>query len=194
MAIEEAQYTVIEQDDSFELRQYEPRVVAETFVEGKPGQADKEGFRRLFKYISGDNQQKTAIAMTAPVNQEASSEKIPMTAPVNQEQVGGKWRVTFMMPASHTLETLPKPLDPRVTLKQEQGQRVAVYRYSGTWSRKRYQDKKARLEAILLERGLKPAGNPTFARYDPPFMPWFLRRNEVLIPVQDTGNNTTDGR
>ena len=183
MAVEEAKYTVLEREEDFELRQYEPQIVAETLVEGDFQDVGNEGFRRLYDYISGKNRKQQTIPMTAPVSQEASSEKIPMTAPVNQEQVGGKWRITFLMPPQYTLETLPEPLDPRVQLTKVPGLLMAALSYSGTWSRGRYEEKEKRLKELIRQKGLKIVGEPVFARYNPPFMPWFLRRNEVLIPV-----------
>jgi hypothetical protein len=118
------------------------------------------------------------------VTQDADSQKIPMTAPVGQEQVDGKWRVTFMMPAQFTMETLPEPLDPEVTLREEPGRLMAAIRYSGTWSKKRYMKREIRLREWIEAQSFTQIGGPVFARYNPPFMPWFLRRNEVLIPVK----------
>jgi len=184
MAYEEAKYTVIMKEESFELRQYEPNIVAETIVEGDFDSVGNEGFRRLFKYISGENQKKQSIAMTAPVSQDAGPEKIAMTAPVSQEQKGGQWRIAFVMPSEYTLDTLPQPLDPKVLLKEIPPRRMAAITYSGTWSKRRYEEKKALLELFIKKQGLKRIGEPVFARYNPPFMPWFMRRNEVLIPVQ----------
>ena len=106
-----------------------------------------------------------------------------MTAPVGQERVGGTWRITFLTPSTYTLETLPEPLDSSVTLGETAGQLMAAIRYSGTWGRERYEKRKAQLLEWIQNRGLRPTGEPVFARYNPPFMPWFLRRNEVLIPV-----------
>ena len=183
MATEEVKYRVLESSGDFELRQYESSIVAETTVEGDFHEVGNEGFRRLFDYISGKNRKKQSIPMTAPVSQEPSSEKIPMTAPVNQEKVGEAWRITFLMPSSLTMETLPKPLDPRVKLMKIPGRLMAALSYSGTWSRERYEGKEQRLKELIRQRGLKIEGEPVFARYNPPFMPWFLRRNEVLIPV-----------
>jgi hypothetical protein len=88
------------------------------------------------------------------------------------------------MPSEYTLATLPEPLDQRVVLKKVPGRRVAAITYSGTWGRKRYEEKEALLRAFVQKQALRPLGEPVFARYNPPFMPWFLRRNEVLIPVQ----------
>jgi len=184
MAIEESSYTVVEQVDDFELRMYEPSIVAETLVEGEFSEVGSEGFRRLAGYIFGKNRKQESIDMTAPVSQESASEKIAMTAPVNQETVDGKWRITFTMPAEYTMETLPMPLDDRVIVKQEPGRLIAAIRYSGTWSRDRYQEKEASLRSLIGEHGLKVVGEPVFARYNAPYTLWFLRRNEVLIPVE----------
>jgi hypothetical protein len=183
VAVEEVKYRVLESSGDFELRQYESSLGAETTVEGDFHEVGNEGFRRLFDYISGKNRKNQSIPMTAPVSQEASSEKIAMTAPVNQEKVGGAWRITFLMPSAFTMETLPEPLDSRVKLVKIPGRLMAALSYSGTWSRERYEDKENRLKELIRQRGLKIEGEPVFARYNPPFMPWFLRRNEVLIPV-----------
>ena len=106
MATEEAEYRVLERGGDFELRQYQPQIVAEILVEGDFNEVGNEGFRRLFDYISGKNRKKQSIPMTAPVSQEAGSEKIPMTAPVNQEKVGEKWRITFLLPSRYSMETI----------------------------------------------------------------------------------------
>jgi hypothetical protein len=184
MALETAPYRVVEKDGDFELRQYASYLVAETLVEGEMDEVGNEGFRRLFGYISGNNRKKQSISMTAPVTQEKTAEKIAMTAPVTQEKAGGKFRITFMMPSDYTLETLPEPTDSRVALANEPARLVAAIQYSGTWSTKRFEDHKKKLEEWILKRGLKPLAEPVWARYDPPFKPWFLRRNEVLVPVQ----------
>ncbi len=184
VAIEKLPYNVLEKDGRFELRQYDTYIVAETTVEGNFKAVGNEGFRRLFNYISGSNRTKQEIAMTSPVSQESNPEKIAMTAPVNQERIEGKWRIAFVMPSKYTLETLPEPIDDQVKLKEVRGRLAAVVRYSGTWSRDRYEEKKGRLEDWIRQKSLVPAGEPIFARYNPPFMPWFLRRNEVWIPVE----------
>lgn len=184
MAIEKAKYTVLETEKDFELRQYEQQIVAETFVAGDFESAGNEGFRRLFKYISGHNKKAQSIEMTAPVTQRADSVKIAMTAPVGQEKKNGRWRVTFLMPSEYTLETLPQPLDERVRLTQDSGRLMAAIKYSGRWSKKLYDENKARLDDHIQKRGLTVTAEPVWARYDPPFMPWFLRRNEILIPVE----------
>ena len=184
IAVEKAKYAVLEKEGDFEIRQYDPQIVAETFVASNLEEAGNEGFRRLYAYISGDNQKKQSISMTAPVGQETSSEKIAMTAPVSQEKKDDSWRITFLMPAEYTREMLPEPDDERVILAEEPGRLMAAVKYSGTWSEEGYRKNKALLEEYIRTRGLTKAGAAVWARYDPPFMPWFLRRNEVLIPVE----------
>ena len=183
MAIEEAAYTVVEVDGEFEIRDYAPHVLAETVVAGSFDRAGNEAFSRLFRYISGDNRSRHKVAMTAPVSQESAGERIAMTAPVEQQPAQGRWVVSFTMPASYGLETLPEPGDPRVTLRQVPARRMAALRYSGRWTESSYLRHKLELESWVRERGLRIAGDPVWARYNPPFAPWFLRRNEILVPV-----------
>jgi hypothetical protein len=189
MAIEKAKYDTLDKERVFEIRQYAPQIVAETMVKGSFEKVGNEGFQRLYAYISGKNRQKQPIAMTSPVSQESRSIKIAMTAPVSQVEMNNQWRITFMMPSEYLLEELPVPLDARVRLKEDPIRLVAAIRYSGTWSKSLYEEKKALLEDFIARRGLKPTGEPIWARYDPPFMPWFLRRNEILIPVAITTND-----
>ena len=184
MATEEAKYAVLEKDGHFELRQYEPCIVAETLVDGDFDEVGNAGFRRLFRYISGDNQTKLPISMTAPVTQEMRSEKISMTAPVTQQKTGNDWSIAFVMPAEYRMDTLPIPTDARITLRAIPARLVAVITYSGTWSKSRYEEHKVLLDNMMSKRKLKAAGEYIYARYNPPFTPWFMRRNEVLVPVE----------
>ena len=184
MAIEEAAYTVVKKDNRFEIRDYAPHVLAEIIVDDDFEQAGNKAFNRLFRYISGENRSRDKVAMTAPVSQESRGGKIAMTAPVGQQPVQERWAVSFMMPASYTLETLPEPEDPKISLRQVPAHRMAAVRYSGFWSEKSYLRYKKKLESWVHEEGLTIVGDPVWARYNPPFTPWFLRRNEILIPVE----------
>ena len=184
MATEEAKYSVVKKDEAFELRDYASHIVAETLVAGDINDASSKAFSKLFGYISGKNKSRSKVAMTAPVSQTPAAEKIAMTAPVGQQSVGSKWAVSFMMPASYTMQTLPKPDDPSVILREVPARRVASIRYSGLWSEARYREHKLQLEAWILKNKMKASGEANWARYDPPFKPWFLRRNEILIPVE----------
>ena len=185
VGIEKSKYTVVDKQGKFEIRQYAPQIVAETVVDTGFGDAGNVAFRRLFNYISGDNRKKESIKMTAPVSQKSSSEKISMTAPVNQQESEGRYAVSFLMPGKYTMETLPEPLDASVTLREIPSRKIAAVRYSGTWSRKRYESHKGSLEEFIRDKNLTKTGEePIWARYDPPFQLWFLRRNEVLIPIE----------
>lgn len=184
VGIEKVSYTVLEKDGAFQVRQYEPYLVAETLVDADFDQAGNIAFRRLFNYISGNNRSQESIAMTAPVNQQSSSEKIAMTAPVNMQAEGNQYTISFVMPAEYTLATLPQPLDENVVVKEIGGFKAAAIRYSGSWSQKRYDAKKTALQDWMQTQNLQPVGEPIFARYDPPFQLWFLRRNEVVILIE----------
>ena len=184
MAVEEAAYNVVLRDGAFELRDYAPCVLAETVVAGAFDEAGNQAFTRLFRYISGSNRSRSKVAMTAPVSQEPTGERIAMTAPVAQQPAQGRWLVSFTMPAAYTLETLPEPDDPQVTLRQVPARRMAAVRYSGRWSEESYLRHRVTLESWVRGKGLRIAGDPMWARYNSPFAPWFLRRNEILIPVE----------
>lgn len=186
MAIEKPSYEVLESDGRLELRRYEPHIVAETLVDADFERAGNEGFRRLADYIFGNNRSQQKLEMTAPVSQ-TTSEKIAMTAPVSLHRQGELYRITFMMPSKYTLETLPEPVDTEVRLREVPAALVAAIRYSGTWSQQRYEAHLVELESWILDRGWTATGEPVFARYDPPFKPWFLRRNEILIPLEEDG-------
>jgi hypothetical protein len=183
MATEEAKYTVVKKDDSFEIRDYTPHVLAEIIVEGELENAGSKAFNSLFRYISGDNHTRNKVAMTAPVSQQPVSQKINMTAPVGQQRVDAKWAVSFMMPASYTLETLPVPDNSNVRLRQVPARQIAAVRYSGFWSEENYLENKSQLETWINKNKLVIVGDAVWARYNAPFTPWFLRRNEILIPV-----------
>lgn len=182
MAIEEAPYEVVKVEGDFEVRDYSPHIFATTFVEGGFEDAGSSAFKRLFRYISGDNRSQTKIAMTAPVTQH-SGEKIDMTAPVGQQKSGDQWVVSFMMPASYDMGNLPVPDNPLVTLRQVPARRMATIRYSGFWSEKNYQKNKLKLDLWIQKEGLMVRGEAVWARYNAPFVPWFMRRNEILVPV-----------
>ena len=198
MATEEPKHRVLEKRDGFEVRLYEPQVVAETLVTGEFGGGGNEGFRRVAGYIFGGNDGGRKIAMTAPVAQERrpgerDGTKIAMTAPVAQEKTAEGWTVAFVMPSEHTMATLPKPNDPRVTLREVPARRVAAVTFSGTWGAERFDAVARELLGKLDATGLVPAGPPVYARYDPPWTPWFLRKNEVLVPLRD-GPASSDPR
>jgi SOUL heme-binding protein len=198
MANEEPKYTVILSDEDFEIRRYQPFIVAETVVDSADVESgSNQGFRRLAGYIFGGNRTKESISMTAPVST-ARSEKISMTAPVESHMAGTDLVMTFMMPSEYTLATLPEPNDPRVLLKEVPGRVVAAIKFSGSWSEERFQEHTEMLLKWLRERDIKVVGVPSVARYDAPWTPWFMRRNEILIEVayaaEEKGEAIKEGR
>ncbi len=185
MATEEPPYTASLKDGDFEVREYPSLIAAEVTVSGERGDAISAGFRLLAGYIFGGNTKKQSIAMTAPVTQAAAeNEKIAMTAPVTQSGNDAGWTVRFIMPQGYTLETLPTPNDPMVKLVPLAPARLAVVKFSGLAKEPDIIEQTQLLNAFIAQQKLTPSGPATLARYDPPWTLWFLRRNEIMIPVQ----------
>ncbi len=187
-SVQEPHYVTQVRDGAFEVRSYGPRVVAETTVAGEWTEAGNEGFRRLAGYIFGKNRRASKIAMTAPVAQsprKPSEEgtKLPMMAPVGQQREGDSWTISFAMPAGETLGTLPAPEDPRIVLRELPPARVAVIRFSGRWTDANMREHETELRQWTKDRNLTVTGEAEVNRYDPPFKPWFLRRNEIWLPL-----------
>jgi hypothetical protein len=186
MAVDEPKYTVIDEFDGVEVRRVSAYWLVEIEIESPESEAGNQAFRPLFKYISGENRASEKISMTAPVNQQATGEKISMTAPVNQVKTGvQKFAVSFVLPEEFNRRPPPLPLDSRLKLRHVAERAVAIIRYRGTWSAERMAEKRdALLAALATNARWKPVGAPIWSRFDPPFMPWFLRRNEVQIEVK----------
>jgi len=188
MATEEPKYTVLEKEPPFEIRAYAPMIVAEVQVEGDLDGASSQGFRLIAAYIFGQNQVSEKIAMTAPVtvvDQSVKNAKIAMTAPVGIESNAGKWVVSFVMPAEYTMETIPKPLNSQVQLRQIPAVKKAVISFSGFYNDQKVTEKTLELEQWMKTKNLQSAGTPNFARYNPPWTLPFMRRNEVMINLRD---------
>jgi len=182
---EQQPYEVLERHDGFEVRRYPSHVLAQVETVGSFEDAGNRAFRALFRYITGNNQSQRVVNMTAPVVQQpARSEEVPMTAPVVQTEMSkGRHVVAFVMPASMTLETVPLPVDPDIQVRAVPERIAAARRYSGRWTQSSYQRNLDTLVAAVVAEGYVPVGAPWFARYDPPFKPWLLRRNEVIQEV-----------
>jgi len=184
MATEEPVFTSALKEGDFELRDYPALVVAEALVQGNRSAAASEGFRLLAGYIFGGNTRRQSIAMTAPVAQTAAGgESIAMTAPVVQMGGAGGWTVRFVMPSAYGLTSLPVPNDPRVQLRAVPPQRFAVVRFSGLAHDTDIAQRTTELHAFANARHLRISGPVALARYNPPWTPWFMRRNEVMLPV-----------
>jgi hypothetical protein len=192
-ALEQPIYSVVQSNDVYEIRKYEPYIVAEVIVPGPEAEAGNQAFSLLGGYIFGKNKGARKIEMTAPVVQTplntqtsapASSTKIEMTAPVVQTPTANGFLVQFMMPSTYTLATLPEPLDEKVKFRQIEAKTVAAHQYSGSWSQSNYDEHLNILKTALAKAGVKSQGEPFYSRYNPPFTPWFLRKNEIWFTVQ----------
>ena len=184
MATPEPPFTVQMAQGDFAVREYPALIVAEVSVTGDRSNAASQGFRLLAGYIFGGNTRKASITMTTPVIQQAAvGDKIAMTAPVLQSGEGQNWMVRFVMPEGSTLENLPKPNNPRVRLHALAPTRTAVVRFSGLAWPSTITAKTADLRGFIQKHQLRAIGVPSLAQYNPPWTLWFMRRNEVMIPI-----------
>ena len=183
-AIEEPDYEVIRKFDNVELRRYAPYVVAEVVLETSAEHAGSQAFPILAGYIFGKNKGEKKFAMTAPVTQTVAPMRIDMAVPVTQAAVAGGMLVQFVLPKGVTLATAPEPIDPRVQLRLVPAGRWAVIRYSGTWSRSNYLEHLGELKAALDAAAVATQGEPVLARYNAPYTPWFMRRNEIWLALR----------
>jgi hypothetical protein len=192
--VEQPPYEVLVTVGSIEIRQYGPRLAAET--EMGPGmgiEAEQEAaFMTLAAFIFGQNRQGPAVAMTAPVSVEQVTAPIAMTAPVAMEPGEGGRIMRFFMPAEYTLETLPRPGDSRVRIVTVPAQTLAVLRFSGEMEDEHVAERKAELLGGLAESNWDPVGEPGFFGYDPPMTPPEQRRNEVFVEVDAAQSPKTD--
>lgn len=168
--VEQAKYEVLRKIGKIEIRRYPPLILA--MVQGY----GDGGFNMLFRFITGNNRQKSNLNMTAPV----ISQQIGMTTPVLSESGS----IAFIMPEGFSLETTPEPLDDRVKILEVHERAVAALRFSGRWSNSLLKRKSRELLKELENAGMKTVGQVFSMRYNGPFTPWFLRRNEVAIELE----------
>lgn len=191
MAYEQPDYKVLSKTDTYEIRQYAAFLTAKTTAQGTYKQAGNQAFRKLFGYISGDNQQQNKLSMTIPVTSQAqpAGENISMTIPVLSEakdaqpsQASGH-TFRFVMPADYNLATLPSPNQQDIIIERVEARVVAARRFGGRSTEKRFLKQQKKLLDTLSKDGITTLGTPNFAVYNGPFTPWLFRRNEVLIDI-----------
>lgn len=166
---EEQPYAVLKDFGAFEIRHYPQYVLVQTTVSGDFMRAGNVAFGPLVSYISGNNRDNKKIAMTAPVLQHSAT---------TQEHT-----VSFVLPAGMKVTDIPLPTNTRVATKVVPAHQVAAIRFGGGWNAERFETKGKELEKLVSESGLIAEGGVYFARFDPPWKPWFLKRNEVLIAL-----------
>jgi hypothetical protein len=184
---EQQPYEVVDHRSGFEVRRYPAHLVAEIEVDGTFEKAANRAFRPLASFINGSNRERRRIAMTAPVTQEvAGAQKTDMTAPVVQLEGDrpGSYLVRFVMPAGLTAQSLPAPTDTRIHTRQIPEELAAAARFSGRWTHTAFAERGEALNKAAIGAGLRPAGPIRYARFNPPWTPWFLRRNEVVLPIE----------
>ena len=186
MAIEEPEFISIEKKDAFEIREYQPKLIAQVLVNGTFDSASSKGFRLLADFIFGNNKTNEGskkIDMTAPVISRDAAEKIDMTAPVVSEETEKGWYVSFNMPKQYTKETLPVPNNPEVKIIEVPSEKYAVITFSGLVREKKYAEMLNLLNEEMKKRNIDPKGPAILARYNPPWTLPFLRRNELMFRI-----------
>lgn len=184
--VNEPKFNIIRSDGAIQVRDYPPLVVAEVHVEGQRNQAISKGFRFLFDYIFGDNIPHEKITMTAPVTQQ-DGQKIPMSTPVTQQSSnhGGQWIVRFIMPTDRTEKTLPEPQNKDVNILSIPAKRYVVVKFSGFSSDRNLENHLEILKEYVKTHNIKTTGHPIFAFYDSPWTVPFLKRNEIMMEIEE---------
>ena len=184
-ALEEPKYSVLKEYENFEIRNYDSYLVAEVDIEGSYNKSGNEAFRILAGYIFGDNQSSIKMNMTAPVESEAiqSSEKMNMTTPVFSNKNVNGYTYRFVMESKYTQETLPVPNNSKIRITEIKDRVMAVISFSGRWSQKNFEKHEQILVNDLKNEGIGVASEAIYARYNAPFTPWFLRRNEIMFEI-----------
>ena len=185
-ATEEPNYRVVRELEGIEVRQYDAYTVAEVVVAGPAADAGSQAFKILAAYIFGKNKGEKTFEMTAPVTQAAVPTKLEMTAPVTQTALASGFLVQFVLPKGMTVASAPEPVDARVLIREVPPSLVATIRYSGFWSDANYNEHLAKLQASLSAAKLPWTGEPIYSRYNAPFTPWFMRRNEIWVRLTST--------
>ncbi len=184
MAVEEPLFKLRSREGQFEVRDHPAQTVAEVTVGGDQKQAATRGFRILASYIFGGNNRAEQIAMTAPVTQVPAGGQIAMMTPTIETRTANRWLVRFTMPKGYSLDRLPKPKNEAVRLRLVPPTRVAVLRFSGLAQADDVQAKALELDGWIRAHNLRATGAVSLSQYDPPWTFWFLRRNEVMIPIE----------
>jgi len=188
--VEQAEYAVLKKTRAYEIRHYPRHIVAQTTIDAADeADALNRGFSIVAGYIFGGNAKRQGIAMTAPVmaqknTRDSASEIVAMTAPVVSTRTGASKTISFGMPRSYTLSTLPTPTDPRVCIVEVPTQTAAVLRFSGYRSQPRISVMENKLRTALIRDGVQVIGSFSYAGYNAPWAPPWMIRHEVMVQVE----------
>ena len=186
MATNEPEFKLTFKDNNYEIREYEPKILAQVTVKGNFNNASSKGFKVLADYIFGNNisiDGNSKIDMTAPVIAETASKKIEMTAPVIAEGSDSEWLISFVMPKEYSLKTLPKPNNKNITITSLPKEKYAVIVFSGLVRESNYNEQIKLLNDFIISKNLKIIDQVQIARYNPPWTLPFFRRNELMIRI-----------
>jgi hypothetical protein len=161
---EEQPYTVLKKIGNLEIRDYPASVHAQVTLSGSANMVGNKAFGPLVGYIS--------------------SNKIAMTSPVIQERNEDQWNVSFVMPAGMNAEELPQPKNGELRIRDVSAHLAGATTWSGSWKYSEVEKRGEEMVKQLIGLGYQVSGEPRWARYDPPWKPWFLRRNEVIVPIE----------
>ena len=186
MATEEPEFKLISEEAEFQIREYDPKIIAQVEVEGDFDEASSMGFKLLADYIFGNNLldgTSKKISMTTPVEMTPLAENLLMTSSVMDDQVNNKWSINFVMPQEFSLDTLPKPNNSQVNIIEVPKEKYAVIVFSGLVRESSYAEKAELLSNYLEENSFKQQGAIKIARYNPPWTLPFFRRNELMVRI-----------
>ena len=186
MATEEPDFKLILEEGEFQIREYDPKIIAQVEVVGNFDEASSRGFKLLADYIFGNNileGESQKISMTTPVEMSPLAENLLITSPVMDDQVNDKWLINFVMPREYSLDTLPKPNNSQVKIIETPKEKFAVIVFSGLVREISYTEKAELLSNYLEENGLTQQGAIKIARYNPPWTLPFFRRNELMVRI-----------
>jgi effector-binding domain-containing protein len=186
MATEEPEFKLISEEGEFQIREYEPKIIAQVEVEGDFDEASSRGFKVLADYIFGNyllDGASKKISMTTPVEMSPLAENLLMTSSVMDDQVNNKWSINFVMPQEFSLDTLPKPNNSQVNIIEVPKEKYAVIVFSGLVRESSYAEKAELLSNYLEENSFKQQGAIKIARYNPPWTLPFFRRNELMVRI-----------
>ncbi len=173
---EQPSYELVLQQGTLEIRDYAPAMVVETQVLSSRRDAAGDAFRSLFKYIRGSNEASLEIPMTSPVAQTQATRE--------GRGAEDKWAIRFFLPSDMNAKDIPQPTLNGVTIVRLEAQRYATVSFRGTQNDKKVARNLTKLKSFIAEQGYEVSGLPVYAFYDPPFVPWFLRDNEILLPIE----------